>query len=76
MVTGHVVEGWSLDRELLALILEVVDSHRLTFVAANSDKRSNRKMEPLRFPRPDDVRNPKKPPMVSAAEVSAFFARR
>lgn len=59
VVSGHVVEGWSLDRELLALILETVDAHRLQWLRgrlldAKQKGDAARLPQPLRFPRPHD----------------------
>lgn len=68
-------DGWSIDRELLALILEVVDGQRLNFIAANT-KKPDRKAKPLRFPRPYDVAEKPKAPLVDAKGAAMFFAGR
>lgn len=76
-MTGHVTDGWSLSRELLALILEVLDAHRLDFVRVNAGKNARKLPDPVRFPRPGDARAElPKAPMVGAREAAAFFARR
>jgi len=74
---GHVVDGWSVDRELLALVLEVLDSHRLDFIRVNSKKGGAKLPKPMRFPRPWDAEKPKTTaPLVDAKGAAAFFAGR
>lgn len=76
VVSGQVSDGWSIDRELLALILEVVDSQRLNFVAANS-KSPDRHAKAMRFPRPHDVDEvPTQAPLVDAKGAALFFTGR